>query len=286
MSKLRLMTQNQWNQTSNLPFWESIGMDCSSAVRSKGHVRVAKELMPDIIGGQEINIDMQQDFKFYCMDENLPYTIIWGNMTPLIYRADKLELLDTEYIVYPEKIEGLPGEYNDVKSKAANLGVFRCKDDGKVFIFVTTHRWWMSEDVDKGDGSYREGSNAAREFQIKMLIDLAEKYQAKYDNCPIFVVGDLNTKYNTKVVQYALNERGFSHAHDIATDYACETNGMHDCYQKSYTPDWDPKPFTEAIDHILVKDLGDGVGRRFERYTPEYYLPLSDHAPAYIDVEI
>ena len=37
---------------------------------------------------------------------------------------------------------------------------------------------------------------------------------------------------------------------------------------------------------LLVKGFEDGAVRRFDRYTPEYYLTLSDHAPVYIDVEI
>ena len=45
-------------------------------------------------------------------------------------------------------------------------------------------------------------------------------------------------------------------------------------------------PFKEAIDHILVKFAPEGFVRRFERYTPDYYLPLSDHSPAFADVTL
>ena len=58
MSKLRLMGQNQWNYTNNAPAWEERGLDCSSAVRMKGHLKIFKELMPDILGGQEVTKDM------------------------------------------------------------------------------------------------------------------------------------------------------------------------------------------------------------------------------------
>ena len=150
MSTLRLMSQNQWNRTDNHPYWEEKGLDCSSEVRMKGHTKVFKEIMPDIIGGQEVNKDMQLDLRFYCLEEGLPYTLIWGNMTPIIYRADKLELLDTEYILYPEEVEGFEGSFCDAKSKSANLGVFRDKESGKVFIFLTTHLWWKNgQDPDR-----------------------------------------------------------------------------------------------------------------------------------------
>ena len=42
----------------------------------------------------------------------------------------------------------------------------------------------------------------------------------------------------------------------------------------------------DAIDHILVTGAEDGFVRRFERFSPDYYFPLSDHSPAFVDVEI
>ena len=59
MSKLRLMSQNQWNCVNNNEFWAERGEDCSAEVRMKGHVRILKELLPDIVGGQEVNAEMQ-----------------------------------------------------------------------------------------------------------------------------------------------------------------------------------------------------------------------------------
>ena len=53
-----------------------------------------------------------------------------------------------------------------------------------------------------------------------------------------------------------------------------------DGYETKYY-DW---PFEDAIDHIYVTP--DAKVKRFERYSPDYYFPISDHSPAYIDVEI
>ena len=30
----------------------------------------------------------------------------------------------------------------------------------------------------------------------------------------------------------------------------------------------------------------DGAVKCFERYSPDYYYPLSDHSPAFIDIEL
>lgn len=283
MSKLRIMSQNQWNYTNNNTKWEDIGMDCSAKVRMKGHVRVLRELLPDIVGGQEVNVEMQKFLKFYCMDAELPYAQIWGNYTPIIYRADKLELLDTEYLLYPEYVEGYEGCFNDALSKSCNLGVFRNKERGKTFIFATTHLWWQNGTNPKVQ-FYRPGSDQVRTMQIKLAIDMIDKYQKKYDNCPVIFVGDFNTGYNSETIQYALTKRSFRHAHDVAVDYACEHNG-YNCCNPQEPGHWQNLPFENAIDHILVRDVPEGSVRRFERYTPDYYLALSDHAPVYIDIE-
>lgn len=285
MSKLRLMSQNQWNWTENLNAWEEKGGDCSAKQRMKGHVKVLKELMPDIVGGQEVNATMQEYLKFYCMDENLPYTLIWGNYTPLIYRADKLILLDSEYIIFPETVNGYEGSFNDAKSKSCNLGVFQSKEDGKTFIFATTHLWWM-QGTDPNEKYYQAGSDQVRTMQIHLAIQLINKYQKKYDNCPVIFVGDLNTDYCSETVQYALKEHSFLHAHDVAEEFAHEGNGYNNCGLKGPATKWQDLPFEDAIDHILVRDIKKDCVRRFDRYTPEYYLCLSDHAPVFVDIEL
>lgn len=285
MSKLRLMSQNQWNHTNNQPQWEEKGLDCSARLRMRGHTQVFKELMPDIVGGQEINADMQRFLKFYCMEEGLPYAQIWGNYTPLIYRSDKLILLETEYLLYPETMEGFEGSFNDVQSKSCNLGVFQTKEDQKIFIFATTHLWWKNG-TNQEDVYYQSGSDQARTRQIKMALELIQKYQQKYNNCPVFFVGDMNTKYYSEAIQYALGQGGYSHAHDIAVEFSHEGNGYNECGVDGPGARWQDFSFGDAIDHILVKDIPKGCVRRFDRYTPEYYLLLSDHAPVFVDVEL
>lgn len=69
------MTPNQWNNTNNKPYWEERGFDCSSKVRMKGHYRVFIELMPDVVGGQEANKDMQLDLMLLFEEAGLPYTL-------------------------------------------------------------------------------------------------------------------------------------------------------------------------------------------------------------------
>ena len=122
-------------------------------------------------------------------------------------------------------------------------------------------------------------------MQIKQAIELIDQYQKKYNGCPVILVGDMNAFYKDPAIQYVLGEGGYSHAHDIATDFRHEGRGYNACGPKG-PGIWQDRPFETALDHILVKDIPEGAISRFDRYCPDYYLTISDHAPAYIDIEL
>lgn len=285
--RIRLMSHNIWNRDENSPEWEKIGQDCSAKVRVHGLIQVYKDTMPDVIGCQESSA-LMADLLMQCFEkEQLNYTIIWGRFTPIIYRSDKLELIDSEFLTYPEQMDGFDGTFNDVKSKAYNVGVFRVKQSGKIFVFATTHLWWKQSPSDKlfSQGSaYQEHSDEAREYQLSLLTAKVKKFCKKYD-CPAFVVGDMNTDYNSKAIQTAISN-GFKHARNIATEYAEESVGYHNCFPWGYETKYFDTPFETAIDHILVYNEKQGCVKRFERFSPDYYFPISDHSPAYVDVEL
>lgn len=281
------MSHNVWNRDKNHPNWEEKGEDCSAAARIGGLVRVYRETMPDIIGCQEVSCLMADLLKEHCHEAGLDYTLIWGRFTPILYRADKFELVDSAFGTYPEHIDGFEGEFNDVKSKAWNIGVFREKESGELFVFSTTHLWWKTSDKSKmfsQGSSYQANSDEAREYQIAILMDKVNEYRSKY-NCPAIMVGDFNTDYNSKAIKY-LFSKGCRHAHDIAVEYSEESIGYHNCFPFGYESFYSDKPFDCAIDHILVIGEKEGSVKRFERYSPDYYFPISDHSPAYIDYEI
>ncbi len=285
METLRLMTHNIWNCDQNAPAWEANGEDCSAAARVGSLLRVYREKMPDVIGCQEASALMADLLKQGMATEPTDYTLIWGRFTPILYRADKFELVDSEFFTYPECIDGLEGTFNDSKSKAFNLAVFRVKTSGKLFIFANTHLWWRfspSAPEHANHPDYQPFSNEARCYQLELLRSRIAHYQAQYA-CPAFLVGDLNTDYLSQAIQDTLRD-GFCHAHDIAVEYAEEQVGYHFCFPSGYEKTYYDRPFERAIDHILVKGALDGAVRRFERYSPEYYLPISDHSPAYVDV--
>ena len=283
MSKLRLMGHNQWN-TGSRTAWTEQGFDCSVETRTRGFIQVFKELAPDVVGGQEINKEMQLCLMLCAQEQKLPYAMLWGNMTPILYRADKLEVLATEYLLFPKTLAGFEGEFNDVDSKSCNVAVFRNKESGNVFIFVTAHLWWRNGS-DPTYYSYQAGSDEARTEQLRLANGLVDKYRAQYGDVPVVIAGDMNTGTGTPALNF-LEQVGYTHAHDAATEYSTELSGYCRCGPKGPADKWLDTPYTVADDHIYVKDMPAGAVKRFDRYMPEYYLALSDHAPVYIDVEL
>ncbi len=281
MNKLRIMTNNVWCCGKNQPWWEERGLDCSSAARSPKFAELYKETMPDLIGWQEGYAYFRKLVPPAMAELGLNYDIIPAGCTSILYNKSTLELRESHFVIYPTNIPNYEGEFNNVNTKSYCIGVFKVKASGKHIAFATTHLWWMSGT--EGKGCYRPYSNEAREYQMNMLLDALEPIREKY-NCPAVVVGDLNDVYESLALNAAF-ARGYRHAHDIAVEYADERDGYHYCYPDGYKMYDNPKPFKNGIDHILVKGEPEGFVKRFERYTPEYYMPLSDHFPAFADVE-
>ena len=282
MANLRIMSNNIWACDVNNEHWAKIGMDCSAKNRAPGFVRLYLETNPDIIGLQECTAKCADYIMQGLRENNANYALLWGRDTPIIYKTDKFELIDSKYCIYNEDIPNLEGSFNNVQTKSYCIAVFRLKENGKLIIFATTHLWWKSSDP--STDYYQPFSDEARTYQLNFLMDETEKFQKKY-NCPIIIVGDLNSLYCSEAVQSAL-KRGYFHAYNIATDYKDETDGQHYCYADGYDMNENPKTFDESIDHILIKNAPDNFVKRFERYAPEYYMPLSDHFPVWIDTEI
>ena len=279
MGTLRLMSHNVWKCDKNQPDWEEIGMDCSAAVRAKGMVRVYTELRPDVIGFQELSFVMADEIIRGLADQGERYALLWGRDTPILYRQDRFELLDSDFLLYPTALPGFEGSFNNGGTKSLCVAVFRDKTDGKKLVFLSTHLWYKSSDPTSK--SYLEGSDEARVYQLNLAMDRLEKLQAAH-GCPVVLVGDLNAPYTQAAIQSAL-QRGYAHAHSLATEFADEEWGIHSCGPKGFKP-YVSAPFEKAIDHILVKYAAQDFVRRFERYTPDYYLPLSDHSPVFVDV--
>ncbi len=277
---MRFMSNNQWANDQNRPAWAARGEDCSAPVREKSFAAIYSKLLPDAIGFQEVSPLMLECLMRELQRNGTPYAALWGRDTPILYRADKLELIDSEFGIYPSECPGYDGCFNNFDSKSWNIAVFREKSSGRQILFASTHLWWMQDEPsDDPHAAFQPGSNAARVYQLGLLMDRIALYEQKYA-CPSILVGDLNCPYHSDPIRSAF-ARGFRHANDVA-DKAYPYHGYHWCGGDGYEP-YVPQPFEHAIDHILIH--GDLHVLRMERYIDDSYLPLSDHFPAYVDVE-
>ncbi len=280
MATYRIMSNNQWYCDRQTDAWKALGIDSTGAVREEGFARFYRETQPDLIGLQEVSPTMAESLMTILTADGGRYALLWGHDTPVIYRSDRFELVDSDFRLYPDDVPGWDGCFNNSQTKSWCIAVLRAKETGKRLIFASTHLWWKSSNP--ALSWYQTGSDEARAYQLGMLMDRVAQFQAQY-NAPAIIVGDLNAKYASPAVQAALS-RGYRHAHDIAVEFANEEDGMHECGPDGYEP-YTPATFAESIDHILIKDAPEGFVRRFDRAMPDYYLTLSDHAPTWIDVQ-
>ena len=276
---IRLMSNNVWSCDTNSGAWQAIGQDCSAPVRAEGFLKVYQETEPDVIGMQECTPLMLDEIKGNLEGAGLEYAVVEGGYTPVFYRPDKLEVVESTFEQYPEAVPGYEGIFNNSQTKSFNVVVFKVKETGENLIFLNTHLWWKSSSP--GSNNFQEGSDEARKYQLEIANAKIKAYQETY-KCAAVLVGDLNAEYSSIGLEYLFAE-GFKHAHDIAVDYVDETSGMHECSTSGFGP-IRPGTFAESIDHILVKDASEGAISRFERYAPQYYVSLSDHAPVFVDM--
>ena len=278
---IRIMSNNQWWSDTNKPGWEKMGLDCSAKVRVPGFHRMFAETNADIIGLQECSMVMADLHMRGLSESGSGYALLWGRDTPILYKTDKFELVDSSYLVYPTEVPGFEGEFNNLNTKSYCIAVFRSKENGKMIVFGTTHLWYMSSNPNWKH--YQSGSDEARQYQLGIMMDKVDEFIEKY-NCPGIIVGDMNA-YATSLAIKDANSRGYIGAASLATDYADDGNGYHKCDADGYSP-YVPGDPNRALDHILVKNAPDGFVKRFDRFKEEYYMPLSDHLPVYIDVEL
>ncbi len=282
-----LMSNNQWNRDKNSPEWEAIGDDCSAEARMDGLVQPIIDVMPDVVGLQEVSAHMGDLFKDRVRELVLAdgsvakYEYLSGGYTPIIYRRDKLLLLENGFYRFPESVPGYEGKFNDAGSKGHSYGVFQDRTTGKIFAVMTTHMWWKSSNPQSG--AYLAGSDEARAYQMNINCKVMDKIIEKY-NCPGVILGD----YNARMDSYALNVAqlmGWREVHDLAVGDCDDTRGHHPCGPSGYKR-VDMGIFAQAIDHIMMKNYENVTVNHFRRVTDEYFDRISDHYPLYIDITL
>lgn len=277
-----ILSNNIWKCDDNHEAWKAKGDDCSAEVRSKGFAKVYTMLKPDLIGLQESSIKMNEllmDVLGHLPDAK--YELITGGDTPIIYRSDRLKLMQSGFFRYTEEIEGLKGSFNNWGTKSYCYGIFEEYATGKRLAFMSTHLWFMSSDPSKG-GHYQAGSDVARAYQINQACDCMEAEMAKYA-CPGIIVGDFNAGIESKCLDAVYNRR-WCDVYDTVTGQRDETCGHHYCFADGWHRS-EPGCFKQAIDHIIVKGAENCKLKDMLRFEEPWYDCLSDHYPLYVTFE-
>lgn len=284
---MRILSNNLWNRDANSPAWAEKGEDCSADCRVNGLVRAYLTLMPDVLGFQEMSRHMEKRIMERMRRVTLSdgttvkYEIVTGGFTPILFRHDKLRLLASGHRLYPKEFPPYAGTFNDSDSKGYTYGVFEERESGKKVAVITTHLWWKS--ADPKNGSYQEGSDFARAYQVGLASAEAKRLNAEY-GCPVILMGDLNDRLGSPALNAALSD-GWTETHALCTGERSDIAGYHYCFPDGWRQE-EQKDYSRAIDHILIREPGNAEVTRFLRFTEEYFDCLSDHYPVYIDLNL
>ena len=273
-ANLRIISQNIWNNDINSTVWKAAGLDCSLSSRLKSFATVFMSYDPDILCMQEIkHHDKLNEMIDIMNQEGRNYALITAsskvNYTPLIYNTDTVTLVESGYHRF--------GYGSDSQSKSFTWGYFKHKETGKYFIAISAHLWWMNIKQNPNSVKFRQR-------QLKEISDFVDKLVEQY-NCPCFVAGDMNCTIGTDEYKSAM-QNGFTDCYDIATEFADNSSGRFACNQFVYSNQPRVGSYKNAIDHALVKNIGDAKVISYDYVTPNFFGKLSDHSPLCLDISL
>lgn len=235
------------------------------------------EYLPDILCLQECTMMMRNASRHPIAAallsagyEELTQDAIDGKLTatPILYRTEKLELLEKGQYKFPV------GGGDD---KFVTWGVFRDRESGRTFGVLSVHLAYQL--TEQGD--------TWRYDQVGEVAGIVAALRDKYD-CPIITGGDMNSTTQSRAYRRYLDS-GFTDVQGIAaksedsnTNFGYPTfsadAGMFE--RPTITKKGSYK--TDAIDHVFVS----GSGLRcdtFDIVTDTYVLCASDHTPVLVE---
>ncbi len=232
--------------------------------------------LPDVIGLQECSPKSRgEELSLLMLNADLydevpiePTNALRNNYTPILYRRDRLTLVDYGWHYY----SGL----NDKGSKSLTWAVFDTADGGR-FMHLNTHFFWTGDD----------SGRATRICNAGELLGLYWSLCKKYP-CPAFFSGDFNCRsyeppiktlvqYGFREARYEAEEKSPYRSHHAYPTY--HEDG--DYFDTGVMPEERPE---ESIDHIFV--VGEGAIKKFVTVVDSESLDSSDHCPIFCDIEL
>lgn len=267
-NSIRLMTSNvlgNWNAG----FIEN---------RDDKMAEIYLDVCPDVIALQEFS-------KRYRTQESNLLTLIapvykevetpaanrnHNNSTPLVYRADRFQVLDHGYHFFEDGICD--------NSKSITWAVFQERNNGKRFIYASAHFIHTSEEARMIDGD-----------QTKLLCDALTDFY----NCPLLIGGDYNCGKKSDAYKHLIS-LGFIDIYDrvpgVSKVKSYHPYPVWDDVKKQYVPSPEPADgdYTDSIDHIFYYGKYELIPQinAYEMVTDDRAWIASDHYPVFADITL
>jgi len=247
--QIRLMTYNL--------LADSIGFEGSPAqYRAQAVCSMLEGISPDVCGLQETSRKW-----FACIFNNTSYkfihpvrSVVFDTMTTLAYNPKTLSLVAFGEQVFTNG--------NNSRLRRMVWGVFRHKKTDKTFAVVNTH--FSISDANLTD-------NTTPLTQALELITLCKELKNIF-NCPVFPLGDFNTKQSTK--------KAPSPIYDILTTAFENTKNLTQTISNGESTNTK----TLILDHIFL--FGDAKITHHATLSQSFTKELSNHYPVFCDFSI
>lgn len=258
--EIRLMTSNIWG--------DYFGNDV--VPRAGQLMSIYQKYAPDVLGLQEVTVNWWKTTLFtdLAADYEQVQAELGGknNYTPLFYRRDRFELLESSRYLFHECLD---------PSKGWTCGVFRERATGGRFAVLCTHFWWKPKAED----------DVIRFYNAKDMVTEMHRIMAKYA-CPVFFMGDLNCGMPSLAWDYFLSQ-GWRSAYQCTADFSNFSTEHHDPIKGEdgfYHGKTTDEPVGLSLDHIGIPE---GVTvRRHYAVTDQAALDATDHSPVFADIVI
>lgn len=278
---LRFLTFNVWGDYFNNPVAEREAGVEATILNSRADVITLQEVTPNwyksqmflnlekagyaVVRGDEAAALRRAAFIGKPTEEHI-------NHEPVLYRKDKLKLLDSGMEFFHLKLQ---------TSKSVTWLVLEDRKTGRRFAAFGTHFWWQHNGKE---------SNAIRELNARHILWILADIRRKWgENLPAILGGDLNSRV-TSSDHAMLRSKGFENAASHAeirsphcSHHGNPVRGKDGKWRGSLqSPERDKAKY--SIDHIYYTK---GIrALRHEIVTDQIALDVSDHSPVLVEFDL
>lgn len=280
-TRLRFMTFNIWGDYFGNPVEE----------REDGMYAVVEREKPDLLSLQEVTPSWWASAGFMAKLDGA-YGIIrgdedaalvragadlsrrqpnWVNHEPLLYRKDRLRLLDSGVEFFHMTLQA---------EKSVTWGVFEDLKSGRRFISFATHLWWKYT----GDESH-----ALRELNVRLILDTIARQKAKWGDLPVIGGGDLNCNAEGQPALRFFERAGYSDAgkcadvkSSVPSEHSSPKRGADGRYHGE-------KGVVGKKGHAMLDRVFYTKGIHAYRHDvicDQATLDISDHSPVVVDFDL